>query len=130
MITGLYAAIFAIFAIALTINVIVTRIKDQIAFGNGENDTLRRKRSAHSNFLDLTPFFVILLFIIEYQNLLESYVIHALGVTFLLGRLFHAYGILKPPGYGLPRVICMVLTMVSVLACAGILLYFYALMHI
>lgn len=125
MITALYAAIFALMAVALTLNVIATRRKERIGFGNGGNELLARKRSAHSNFIEQTPLFVILLFLIERQALVNDLGLYVLGGVFLFARFAHAYGILTPPGYGFGRVIGMVLSLSVLLACVGILLFGY-----
>ena len=125
MIAGLYGAIFTIFALYLTFNVIQTRRKERIGFGSGGSEVLARKRSAHSNFMETTPLFIVLLLLIELQEILPAYGLHILGGSFLIARIIHAVGVLRAPGYGVNRTIGMLAIMVLLLIASGILVYVF-----
>lgn len=98
MVTSLYAAILAVIYIMLTVNTILTRKKHWQALGNGDNFEVLRAIRAHGNFMEYTPLFLIMLILTEMNNL-SAFFVHLLGVVFVIGRLIHAYSILKSEQY-------------------------------
>ncbi len=92
MITALYAALLAFILIGLTLRVIKGRHRYKVPLGDGGEYALQQRMRAHANFIEYTPFFLILLVLVEYQGL-PAYGIHALGSVFVLGRIIHAYGL-------------------------------------
>ncbi|MBY0407648.1 MAG: MAPEG family protein [Rickettsiales bacterium] len=98
MTTGLYAALLALMFMGLTVNVVVARRKLGVAMGDkGEHELLRRTR-AQGNFAESTPFFLILLALAEVQGM-SAWAVHALGGVFVVGRVLHAYSLLKHERY-------------------------------
>ena len=94
MITSLYAAILAIILITLSILTIKARRVAKVSIGNSDDDNLQRKIRAHGNFVEYSPIFIIILAIAE-SNSMHPYLIHFFGVIFLIGRILHAFGVIK-----------------------------------
>ena len=92
-----YAGILGIIFLALSINIIISRRKLKIAIGD-ENLIIKRKIRAHGNFAEYTPFFLILLYMIEKDGA-SVLTINTLGVLFVIARIFHAYSLLKAEKY-------------------------------
>ncbi len=92
MVTPLYAALFALLLIALSVRTIRLRRRYQVAIGPGEDMALQRAMRVHANFCEYIPIALIGLFFVE--SLWGSgWWIHLLGLPLLLGRLSHAWGV-------------------------------------
>lgn len=94
MISGLYAAIFALIQLWLTICVVKVRVKDEISLGDGGNDELVRRMRAHGNFVETVGIVILLMLIAELSGA-PFWALHILGALMLVGRILHAVGILK-----------------------------------
>lgn len=115
MITALYASFLGLLIVWLSLNVIKFRKKHIIRYGDGNNIDLIIARTAHSNATEYIPVALLLLLLLE-LNHAGIWVIHLLGVSFVLGRLIHAYGILKKNHFG--RVTGMKITLFAIIALA------------
>ena len=98
MITSVYCAIIALIFIALSINVIRGRRNFHTALGDANNIEMLRQIRAQSNLAEYSPLFIILLAFAEYQGLQAS-AVHFFGIIFIIGRLIHAYSLLKAEEY-------------------------------
>lgn len=94
MIVTVYAALLALIFIGLSLRVVRGRQIFRVPVGDGGEAELLRRIRAQANFAEYTPLFIILLTFAE-KNALPPYAIHIFGVVFILGRLSHAYSILK-----------------------------------
>lgn len=92
-VTSVFAAIFSIFFVGLTFNVIFRRTKLKTSIGDKNDEALQRKIRAHGNFSEYTAFFLILFGLLEIQGILSKEWLVLLGLTFLTGRALHFYGI-------------------------------------
>jgi len=97
MISLFYAGILGLMFVALSMNVAINRKKLKIALGD-DNIIIKRKIRAHGNFSEYTPFFLILLYMIE-KNGASPLTINMLGTLFVIARLLHAYSLLKAEKY-------------------------------
>ena len=90
----LFTIIFIIFYLVLTIITIRARKSARVEYGDGFNKELTKAIRAHGNFFEFTVFFIISSFLLE---LLEGNQIYILivNLTFFLGRISHAYSMLK-----------------------------------
>lgn len=93
MIITLYAGLLTLWGIFLSFYVIQGRQKFKVAAGDGQNAEVGRRIRAQSNFMEYTPLFLLLLFMLEYYEF-SFYVVNILGVMYVVGRLFHAYSLL------------------------------------
>lgn len=125
MTTALYAAILGLFFLLLSVNVVAKRRRFQVGIGSKGELSLERAIRVHANFAEYVPFALLLMFLAEYSGLAAIY-LHILGITLLVGRLSHAWGVrqLKEPFKF--RVFGMVLTfsVIALSALAIIVLYF------
>lgn len=98
MTTALYAALLALMFVVLSIKVIGKRRQFQVGIGTNGEMTLERAVRVHANFAEYVPFALLLMFLAEYSGLALLY-LHILGITLLVGRLSHAWGVrqLKEP---------------------------------
>lgn len=98
MTTALYAALLALMFVVLSIKVIGKRRQFKVGIGTNGEALLERAVRVHANFAEYVPLALVLMFLAEYSGLAPLY-LHILGLTLLLGRLSHAYGVqqLKEP---------------------------------
>ena len=118
----LFTIIFIIFYLILTIITINVRKSSKVAYGDDNNKKLIKAIRAHANFFEFTVFFIISSFLLEILDANQIYVLFV-NIVFLLGRISHAYSMLKEKT--LFRVIGMMATLnIYVLNCIY-LLYLY-----
>jgi hypothetical protein len=89
---ALYAGLFGLMLIVLSLRVSAVRREARVALGDGENETLRRRIRAHGNFVECVPLTLLLLALAEHTGM-GSLFVHLLGIVLLAGRIAHAYGI-------------------------------------
>ena len=83
-------AISCLIYVVLTIIVIKNRGRSKQALGNSQNDPcLERAIRAHGNFVEVTPFAFIALWLMS-QTSINQFVILVVGMVFLVGRISHA----------------------------------------
>jgi uncharacterized protein len=118
----LFTIIFIIFYLILTIIAIKERRSSKVAYGDDNNKKLIKAVRAHGNFFEFTVFFIISSFLLEILDANQIYVLFV-NIVFLLGRISHAYSMLKEKT--LFRVIGMMATLnIYALNCIY-LLYLY-----
>lgn len=117
MVTTLYAGILALLYVALSLYVIKGRFKYRVSLGNGGEEDLESRIRAHGNFVEYIPFVLILMILSEFEGMSEI-LLHILGLTLIIGRIFHINEFCKflPIPYGRP--IGMVLTFLVVIITA------------
>lgn len=65
---------------------------------------MTRRIRAHANFIEYTPLFLIMLGFAE-RGGIPAWSVHVLGVAFLIGRLMHAYSLIRGEQYDGSRLI-------------------------
>ena len=90
----LFTIIFIIFYLILTIITINVRKLSKVAYGDDNNKKLIKAIRAHANFFEFTVFFIISSFLLEILDANQIYVLFV-NIIFLLGRISHAYSMLK-----------------------------------
>lgn len=88
MITSFYAGILGLLYFGISIETIKARGKEKVSLGTGDQNQLLHLVSAHSNFASYTPLCLFLLFLVE-KSSYEPYLIHLVGIIFLIGRVLH-----------------------------------------
>ncbi len=96
-VTTIYAALLGLLLIVLSDLVSRTRKKSKIILGHGDDPMLERVMRAQGNFVEYVPLGLILLMLMELKTT-EPWVLHLCGSMLLLGRMLHAYGMVKPDG--------------------------------
>ena len=94
MISTLFASVLAIWLLILSARIIALRgvsFLNFFAFNNFGEKALYRSVRAQGNFIEYTPFFLILLFIAE-SNGLHPHFLYLVSCLFLISRLMHGIG--------------------------------------
>ena len=93
-VTSLYGALNALLTMGLGVNVSRVRTKLKVFRGDGGNAGLIAAIRAHGNNVEHVPLALILLLLAELCGG-DSVALHVFGGALLVGRLGHAFGILK-----------------------------------
>lgn len=125
-ITGLYAAIAALLIIVLAMRVVMMRFSAKIGIGDGGNHDMTRRVRAHANAVETLPIALLLLLLVE-LNQTQPMVVHGFGIALIVGRLLHAWGLSHHAGTSPGRLIGMVLTLLSMLGMALLLIWQFVL---
>jgi uncharacterized membrane protein YecN with MAPEG domain len=121
---SLYAALLALIFVLLSVRTLRLRRKLQIGIGDAGNAEMLRAMRVHSNFAEYVPISLILIFLVEAQGS-RAWVVHALGICLLIGRLSHAFGVSHTRENYTFRVVGMALTFTAIITSAAILLAMY-----
>ena len=97
------------------------RIKKGILHGDGGDTLMHRRMRAHSNFIENTPLFLILLGAIEYSAGGAIW-LWAVGYAFIIGRILHAIGMDKD-GENKPRMFGTLLAALPLIGLSGYALW-------
>ena len=90
--TSLYLALLALMFGALSLRVVVLRVRRGAPLGDAGDLRLRRAIRAHGNFAEHVPLAVLLLLVLELRGAAPE-LLHAGGTLLLLSRAAHAYGV-------------------------------------
>ncbi|HZG07426.1 MAG TPA: MAPEG family protein [Allosphingosinicella sp.] len=90
-ITLTIAAAAALINIWLATRVSRLRFRDKVSVGDGGNERLTSRMRAHANFVEYTPFFLILLALVELSAGSSTWLWVA-AIVFILARLAHPFG--------------------------------------
>ncbi len=120
-ITSMVASILAIIMFPLTLQVSIRRAAlgkaandlTAIVFGDGNDETLRRRNRAFGNFIEYVPMCLIMLALIEIGGASET-ILWLVGGLLVVGRIIHALGMLYT-SHPAPRGIAMFMTYASFL---------------
>ena len=94
-ITLSFAAAAALINIWLAARVSLVRVKRERVMGDGGDPVLLARMRAHANFVEYTPFALILSGLIEWTTGPSTWLWAAVAV-FLVARLSHAFGMDRP----------------------------------
>ncbi|GAB4188873.1 MAG: MAPEG family protein [Wenzhouxiangellaceae bacterium] len=120
-ITSIYAAVFGLILLPITIRVGLRRLQTQIFFLDGGDEILLRRIRSHANFLEYVPITLILLGLCEAAGASASY-LHGLGGVLLVSRLMHYFTLNINPVAN-TRALSMLGTFAAMLMGSGWLLY-------
>jgi uncharacterized membrane protein YecN with MAPEG domain len=91
-ITGLYAGMLALVAIALGIHVGVQRARTGISILHGQDMTLATAIRRHGNFTEAVPLALIMLAALELNGASPA-LLHGLGAALVVARIAHPLGL-------------------------------------
>jgi uncharacterized membrane protein YecN with MAPEG domain len=91
-IVPIYAAILAILFFALSIRVIALRRSSKLPLGFQGDMALERRVRVQGNFSEYVPLALLLMAFVELHGS-TPWLLHAMGVVLIAGRLSHAYGV-------------------------------------
>ena len=90
---SIYAGLCGLMMVWLAVQTIKTRRANKVRLGDGGVPALQAAIRAHGNFAEYMPIVLILLFLLEYNGAYPI-LIHVVGSAFIIGRYFHAIGML------------------------------------
>jgi uncharacterized membrane protein YecN with MAPEG domain len=103
------------------------RLSNKISIGDGGNEALTARMRAQANFVEYTPFFLILLGLIELAIGSKIW-LWVVAVIYILGRIAHGFGMGRPNPD--PLRLRMIGILVTLLILLGLALYAIALPYI
>jgi uncharacterized membrane protein YecN with MAPEG domain len=126
-IVALYAGLLGLLAAALTINVILNRVRSGVESGDGGVPSLMQALRAHGNFAEQAPIALILIASAEAAGA-RVLVVHILGVASLIARLASAGALtrtieqspLRQFSGGLTALVLLAASIAALLAVAGL----------
>ncbi len=123
---GLYVGLHGLILVGLALAVVYFRRKNHVGIGHGDHRDLRRAIRVHANAAENLPFAMLLLAICEWQGL-GSIWLHSAGISILIGRSLHIYGMSRSAGSSFGRFYGNLLTWVPMLAmsCVHLCGYFW-----
>lgn len=114
-VTFLYAALLALFFVALSLRTLLLRRRLRIPVGDKGNEAMLRAMRVHANFAEYVPLCLLLFYFVE-QSGARPMLVHALGISLVLGRLLHAWGVSQVRENYRFRVLGMTLTFLPLIA--------------
>lgn len=95
-IASVYVAVNILILIWLAVRVVSHRRKGSIAIGDGGSEELTRTIRAHGNASEYIPIMMVGLLALAFLDV-ATWIIHALGLAFTIGRLMHPIGMTGGP---------------------------------
>ncbi|HEX4304125.1 MAG TPA: MAPEG family protein [Rhizomicrobium sp.] len=120
--TAFYAAINALIMLVLGMLVVRARVRTKTEIGDGGDPAMVGPLRAHANNAEYVPMAIVLLLILLALGA-SVVVIHIVGITLTLGRLFHAFALSRNVGTSASRLIGMVLTWLSYIVAIATVLW-------
>ena len=117
---SLWSGLLILVMVGLAFRVIANRRRHRVLFGDGGVQQMTVASRAFGNAAEYIPVGVgalILLAMLGYQ----TWVVHAVGAVLFAGRLIHGVGLSHGQGPGPGRMIGMILTLLALIAAAGLL---------
>ncbi|MBA3563045.1 MAG: MAPEG family protein [Gammaproteobacteria bacterium] len=120
-ITSIYAALCGILMIALAMRVSLARRRYRVGVGSGGHEPLERTIRVHANFVEFVPLALVLMLLAEMGGV-TGWLMHAFGITLIVSRLLHAWGLARAGGESFGRLYGSLGTWALILVLAGLIL--------
>lgn len=117
VISSLYGGLLGLLYLALCWRVVDRRRQARVGLGSGGDAALERAIRVHGNFAEYVPLFLLLLLAAELGGA-ANWLLHVLGVVFLVARIGHAHGLSRSSGVSRGRFLGTLLTWVALLLVA------------
>jgi uncharacterized membrane protein YecN with MAPEG domain len=95
VLTSAYAGVFGVIFFALSLWVVLGRLKFRVIHGDGGKPFLNRRIRAHANFAEYVPFILFLVALLEASGSGPT-TVHALLLPLVIVRIAHPFGMLAP----------------------------------
>lgn len=115
-VTLITAGLLALLLFFLSAYVVAGRVNFKVDNGDGGNPAMRQRIRAQANFVEYVPLALILLLLVEKESIGPRWLAVVLGAVLVVGRLWHAQGILTKEGTSAGRFMGTNLTWLSILA--------------
>ena len=120
-VAGVYIAINVLILVWLAVRVVSRRRSGKISIGDGGSDDLAVAIRVHGNATEYIPAMMVGLLTLAFMQS-PVWSLHALGITFTLGRVMHAFGMGGGPI--IFRQLGMMLTWLAMVIVSLAILYF------
>lgn len=100
--TGFYVSALILLNIILSVRIILLRRRHKVGIGTGKNLELSLAIRAHANLVEHAPLALILIACVE-LSLDEKLWVNILGLTLIVARFLHAWGISHRAGTSIGR---------------------------
>jgi uncharacterized membrane protein YecN with MAPEG domain len=121
---ALWIGLHLILLLVLSVLVVRQRRQHRVVLGDADIPALTQAVRAFGNASEYVPAGLVALVALALCGA-HPMVVHVAGLTLLLGRLIHAFGLSRSGGASLPRAAGVVLTWLAYILCA-VALIFYA----
>lgn len=91
MAVTIYVSIYILIIVWLSIKVIKNRVKHRVSVGDGGVQALQIAMAVQSNAVEYLPIALLLMLVLE-LNGAGAWLIHAFGMIFIVGRVYHING--------------------------------------
>lgn len=118
-VTPVYAGLFTLFFVFLSLRVALLRRAAQVSLGDGGSQQLAHRVRVHGNFIEYVPLALILMALAEIQGQ-PAWSLHLIGAGMAVGRLLHAYGLSQVPQILRLRALGMVVTLTALIVGAAV----------
>ena len=127
-VTILYAGIFGLLLLVLSLNIFREYIRIAVNSTARNEELWKRAERAQHSFVEFVPMCLILMFLIELHGA-PSPVLHSLGILVIIAGVLHAYGVGKDSAANVMRIIGTQTTYL-VLMISSLAAVYYALLPI
>lgn len=124
LISAFYAGLLGLLVVGLGLFVVDRRRSTHIGIGDGDDVVLRHRIRVHGNAAENVPLALVLLALCELTGTAPA-ILHALGVTLLVARLMHAWGLTQSAGVSVGRFVGVFATWGAMIAMAVVLVLRY-----
>ena len=121
LIAGFYAGLGALLILVLAVRVMWLRNDHGVGLGSGGHEGLARAIRAHANATEYLPVALLMLVVLAFEQT-RPWLLQVFGIVLIVGRVVHAIGLSGSPGRSFGRVAGIVLTLLVMLAMAGLLI--------
>ena len=121
MAVALWTGLSLLFVLFLSLRVSTGRRRLKVSVGDGGQPELTATTRAFGNAIEYMPLALVALALVAVFY--SATIVHALGGAFLLGRVLHAWGMTQEKQPAVGRLLGMLLTYVSFLGMAGLLIF-------
>jgi len=122
-ITMITAGLLGLLLLFLGGYVIAGRVKFKVNLGDGGKEEMQRRMRAQANFVEYVPMALILVALMENATIGPHWLLAALAVVLVVGRVWHAQGLLSSSGTSPGRFagtnMTLLVILVGALACLG-----------
>jgi len=118
---ALWTGLSLLFILALSMRISAGRRKLKVSVGDGGHAELTATTRAFGNAIEYIPVALVSLAVVAVFY--SAPIVHALGGSFFLGRVLHAWGMAQEKQPAAGRMFGMILTYLPFLASAGLLIF-------
>lgn len=122
-ITMITAGLLGLLLLFLGGYVIAGRVSFKVNLGDGGHEEMQRRMRAQANFVEYVPMALILIALMENATIGPPWLVMALGGVLVVGRVWHAQGLLSSSGTSPGRFVgtnmTVLVILVGAVACLG-----------